>query len=169
MQNTMPKPKPLYIVYLLLCVMIAAGCIRQNLAEAGHGRLDLSFRFSMKNYPMVKDSLCGCTQSGHELAAYRSPGITIRDEQGRKVYEAYSLEIILEGYPLQEGKYTAQYRANLVDYKVCDSAHDIWSLTTYDGTQVFCVHKNKFNYKSLDTTEHFEIRRGQATVLSRYY
>jgi hypothetical protein len=172
MQNTMPQQIRKYqrfIALLTVCLLVLAACIKLNPAKQSQGQLNLNFRFNMKYYPMVKDNLCGCTGTGNELYAYTTPKVIIRDEYGQKVYQSFSLELGLKEYPLQEGKYSVQYKADLADYITCDSVRDIWTHTTNDRSLVFCVNKNNFKFKSLDTTEYFEIKRRQTTVLSRNY
>lgn len=161
-----------YMVFRIMafsCVLIMVFCSKRDVSDDTRGNLNLEFKFKMKSYTNVTDTLCGCPSGNSEIWAYEEPRVTIRDTSGKVHYQVRSREVNLINYPLQEGNYSVQYEIFVKQLLACDSLRDIWKIEVYPGSTKYCVNKSKNNYKSIDTTEYISVGRKQKISLSRNF
>lgn len=151
------------------CVLIMVFCCKRDDSDNTRGNLNLDFKFNMKTYTNVADTLCGCPTGNDEIWAYEEPWVTIRDASGKVHYQVRSREVNLINYPLQEGNYSIQYEILVKQLLACDSLRDLWKIEVYPGSTKYCVNKSKYNYRNIDTTEYFVIKRKGQKTLSRLY
>lgn len=157
------------VVTFLLIVYVLVSCQKHN-AEDYRGNLNLSFKFNDKLYNIVNDTQCGCAFTGRPaIYAYYPPDITIRNASGEAVYQKYGREIYLVNYPLPEGNYSIRYKADLIETTACDSVSDIWKVVDNTMVKQYCINKNKYNYRPIDTTEYFTVKRKVLSIVERSF
>jgi hypothetical protein len=158
-----------HYLIILLSIYSEASCHKNN-TEKFRGNLNLSFKFTDKKYNIVNDTQCGCqTTTRPDLFAYSTPEITIKDTYGNIIYKKYGSEINLVNFPLTEGNYSIRYQADLIETTPCDSAMDIWKTAINWGATPYCINKNKYNYKNIDTVENITVIKKAVITVSRVF
>jgi hypothetical protein len=158
----------LMVLGFTLILLVFIGCIKTDTSKEKRGYLNLTSSFVMKTYPNVTDTQCGCPSEKMDIHAYWGPEMIIKNEQGVVVYSNYYRNTNLIQFPLLEGRYSIQFKMKVKELlSCCDSARDIWKAEVFPGQTVYCVNKMKYNYKDIDSTEYFEIKRELTSTLKR--
>ena len=156
-------------VLLSLVIILFISCNKSN-KNKDSGSLNLNVSFNVKYYPCVLDTVCGCLNKTSDLWAYWEPNILIKDSNGNVVFKKEARQINIYNLPLQAGKYSIRYYMGLWSgVSVCDSMRDIWKWQFAPGYPEYCINKNKYNYKTLDTTEIFIINNNVVIDIHRSF
>jgi hypothetical protein len=166
------------LIFIVLVILYLFSCRKINSYQEPVGNLNLDVSFTMRYYPCLIDTACGCLSKKSDLMAYREPNVLITDSNGNVVFSKTARKIHVYNFSLPEGKYSIRYSMELwggikTPYPdgitACDSVRDIWKWKFAPGYPEYCINKNKYNYIALDTTEYFSIRKKQQINLLRSF
>jgi hypothetical protein len=166
------------LIFIVLIFLFLFSCRKINSYQEPVGNLNLDISFTMKYYPCLIDTACGCLSKTSDLWAYWEPNVLITDSNGNTVFSQKARKIHVSNFSLPEGKYSIRYSMELwggikTPYPdgitACDSVRDIWKWRFAPGYPEYCINKNKYRYKALDTTEIFVVNRKEQISLNRIF